>query len=137
VQKHGRPLISKIEIPNPSGVLAISAGRRLADPEWNKMATHTTAYILPQHVTAPKKHWSLVRVLYDGGEWEPAYAAGYWYGVKVLSARWNGNTSNRVGWPRIFVHPAWHVLEARLTPAVVHLLSEEGADFARRFLAGE
>jgi hypothetical protein len=96
-----------------------------------------TPYTLPQNVTAPKELWTGVRVLHDGGTGHPSYAAGYWDGDRVIATRWNGNPANRVGRPRIFVHAAWHVLEDRLYPAVIDLLVDEEASFARHFLAGE
>jgi hypothetical protein len=94
-------------------------------------------YTAPQNVSAPKEHWQLAYVLNDGGPGNPAYAVGYWDGVRCIATRWNGDSDN-VGWPRIFVHPAWHILPSQLHSAVIGTLSDYRMQIlALRFLAGE
>ncbi len=95
-------------------------------------------YILPQDVTAPKEHWMLHRVLIGGATGKPAYALGTWDGSRCIGARWNGTDENEIGWPRIYVHPCWHILDERLFDAVLALLpSYTERIMAMRFLDGE
>jgi predicted Abi (CAAX) family protease len=44
-------------------------------------------YILPKDVTAPKDHWTLLKVLVEGKAGKPAYALGTWYGKRCIGAR--------------------------------------------------
>lgn len=81
-------------------------------------------YIPPQDVTAPQERWTLHRTLVDAGPDTPAYALGTWDGARCMAARWNGNDDNPTGWPRIYVHPCWYILDERLWDAVVALLPD-------------
>ena len=95
-------------------------------------------YIPPNNVTAPQDHWTLHRVLIDNGPGAHAYALGTWDGTRCIGARWNGDDNNETGWPRIFVHPAWHILDDKLVDAVVGLLTDfRDKIHAIRFLNGE
>lgn len=95
-------------------------------------------YTSPKEVTAPQDHWMLHRVLLDGGPGEPSYALGTWDGKRCIGARWNGDEDNAVGWPRVFVHPCWHILDERLDEAVIALLPDyRDKIHAMRFLNGE
>jgi hypothetical protein len=95
-------------------------------------------YILPQYVTAPKGQWTLHRVLVKGKAGEPAYALGIWNGKRCIGARWNGTHGNKVGWPRIYTNPCWHVLDDKLCEGVIALLPTYADKIlAMRFLNGE
>lgn len=96
------------------------------------------SYILPQHVTAPKDRWELHQVIIKGTANKPAYALGTWDGVRCIGARWNGTEDNRKGWPRIYTHPCWHILDDKLCDAVLALLPNYTERIrAMRFLDGE
>ena len=97
-------------------------------------------YISPQDVTAPQERWTLrYRVLADDGPQTPAYALGTWDGDRCIGARWNGDDNdNRVGWPRIFIHPCWHILDDKLYDAVIAMLPDyRDKIHAIRFLNNE
>jgi len=95
-------------------------------------------YILPQDVNAPKDHWMLHRVLIPGTTGEPAYALGTWDGNRCIGTRWNGTDENETGWPRIFANPCWHILDEKLSDAVLGLLPNYTERImAMRFLDGE
>ena len=95
-------------------------------------------YILPQDVTAPREHWTLNRVLIEGTAGTPAYALGIWDGDRCIGARWNGTDENEIGWPRVYVHACWHILDGELCDGVIALLpSYADKILAMRFLNGE
>ena len=95
-------------------------------------------YIRPQDVTAPKDRWTLHRVLVNGKAGKPAYALGTWDGERYIGARWNGTADNKTGWPRIYIHPCWHVLDKNLAEGVVASLPTYADKIlALRFLNGE
>jgi len=95
-------------------------------------------YVTPDEVTAPAEHWTLHRVLTDGGAGDPVYALGTWDGRRCIGTRWNGDNDNPTGWPRVYVHPCWHILDDRLQDAVIALLPDYQHKMrAMRFLAGE
>ena len=95
-------------------------------------------YILPRDVTAPKEHWMLHRVLIEGTIGKPAYALGTWDGERCIGARWNGTDDNEVGWPRIYTHPCWHIIDNKLCDGVIALLPNYAEKIlAMRFLNGE
>ena len=96
------------------------------------------SYITPEKVTAPQEHWTLHRVLMSGSAGTPAYALGMWDGDRCIGIRWNGTDDNETGWPRVYVHPCWHVLDDKLSDAVIALLPDyRDKIYAMRFLAGE
>ncbi len=74
------------------------------------------SYIKPDDVRAPKRHWSLVNVLFDGGEATDTNASpsslaiGLWDNEPVLAMRWNGNKENRLGNPQSRGLPTWFIV---------------------------
>lgn len=69
----------------------------------------------PEDVHSPRKRWSLIDVLYNGGEdpGEDAVAIGRWDNNVVLAARWNGapgSLGNPVstGQATWFILPDWY-----------------------------
>ena len=87
-------------------------------------------YIPPQDVAAPQERWTLHRALVDDGPDTPASALGTWDGARCIGARWNGNDDNPTGWPRIYVHPCWHILDEKLwdswLPGIIEQLAGLG-----------
>jgi len=70
-------------------------------------------YLNPQSVTAPKKHWELLDVVYDLGEHDSSVAFGKWMDDPCLASRWNGSLKdvrNRKGNPISNFQPTWFVL---------------------------
>ncbi len=95
-------------------------------------------YVRPQDVTAPREHWTLHSVIVEGQANEQAYALGTWDDDRCIGARWNGNDDNETGWPRVYTHPCWHILDEKLWDAVIALLPDYRDKIrAMRFLAGE
>jgi hypothetical protein len=64
----------------------------------------------PTTVRSPKAHWTLIDVLYDGGNDEHSLAIGEWDGTRVLAARWNGASAKEIGNPQSRGLPTWFVL---------------------------
>jgi hypothetical protein len=100
------------------------------------------SYTRPQDVTAPQEHWTLHSVLISGEAGTTAYALGTWTWAdeteRCIGTRWNGTDDNETGWPRIFVHPCWHIIDRKLHDAVIALLPDyKDKIYAMRFLAGE
>jgi hypothetical protein len=95
-------------------------------------------YILPQEVTAPKEHWKLHKVIVNGKSGNVAYALGTWDKKRCIGARWNGTTDNKTGWPRIYTHPCWYVLDKNLAEGVIASLPTYAEKIlAMRFLNDE
>ncbi|MBK7417571.1 MAG: hypothetical protein IPJ44_00010 [Nitrospira sp.] len=58
------------------------------------------AYIVPERVISPQKHWSLIKVLHDGGPENYSVALGRWDNEPVLGMRWNGSEDSPIGNPQ-------------------------------------
>lgn len=67
-------------------------------------------YVKPSEVHAPKRHWSLIHVLFDGGKGESSLAIGRWDNKPVLAMRWNGRDENPLGNPQSRGLPTWFVI---------------------------
>lgn len=110
------------------------------------MTTEVPTYIKPGDVLAPKRHWQLFHVLYDGGpsggEKENAtgssLAIGRWDTKPVLAMRWNGNKENPIGNPQSRGLPTWFIVpdeHARQILETQHYdFSYDKIKFARDFL---
>lgn len=87
----------------------------------------------PEDVHSPRKRWSLIDVLYDGGEDpdEDALAIGRWDKQVVLAARWNGEAGSH-GNPVSTGHPTWFILPKWYYP---HVLKSERVHAEKRQLA--
>jgi hypothetical protein len=106
--------------------------------------TKDTTYIRPADVHAPKRHWSLVHVLFDGGQDSPrnpspsSLAIGRWYNRPVLAMRWNGNEDNPLGNPQSRGLPTWFVVPEQHWKQILetehYRLSDDLINFARNFL---
>jgi hypothetical protein len=68
------------------------------------------AFPQPEDVTAPKLHWSLIKVLYNGGPEEYSVAVGKWDNEPCLAIRWNACEWRPVGNPQSRGLPTWFIL---------------------------
>jgi hypothetical protein len=68
------------------------------------------AYPLPQTVRSPRAHWTLIDVLYDGGEESYSIAVGIWDEDPVLAIRWNGSDETPTGNPQSRGLPTWFIM---------------------------
>src|ERR1700694_4205477 len=67
-------------------------------------------YIQPSDVQSPRRHWSLIHVLFDGGPNESSLAIGRWDNKPVLAMRWNGNEDSPLGNPQSRGLPTWFIV---------------------------
>ena len=72
--------------------------------------TKDNTYVRPADVHAPKRYWSLVQVLFDGGEGDSSLAIGRWENNPVLAMRWNGTTESPLGNPQSRGLPTWFIV---------------------------
>lgn len=99
-------------------------------------------YIRPENVHAPKRHWSLIHVLFDGGpgtEKNPSpnsVAIGRWDNEPALAMRWNGNKDNPLGNPQSRGLPTWFIVPEQHWKPILegYELSDDQIGFARNFL---
>jgi hypothetical protein len=94
-------------------------------------------YILPTDVTSPKRQWTLLSVVYDGGEGEAAVAMGLWEGKAVLAMRWNGDENSSIGNPQSRGLPTWFIIPDEFRESVaarVYDLSPEKRTLLKEFL---
>lgn len=97
-----------------------------------------STYIRPSDVHAPKRHWQLFHVLFDGGPEQSSLAIGRWDGRPVLVLRWNGNEDKPLGNPQSRGLPTWFVMPEQHVPQVLETrhfgFSDDKLKFARDFL---
>jgi hypothetical protein len=103
-----------------------------------------SSYIKPVDVHAPKRHWSLVHVLFDGGEAiatnlsPSSLAIGRWDNTPVLAMRWNGNKENPLGNPQSRGLPTWFILPEQYWKQILqtepYKFSDDKITFALNFL---
>ena len=95
-------------------------------------------YISPSDVHAPKRHWQLFQVLFDGGPDESSIAIGRWDERPVLALRWNGNADKPLGNPQSRGLPIWFVMPEQHVRQVLETqhfgFSDDKLKFARDFL---
>jgi hypothetical protein len=110
--------------------------------------TNDHTYVKPSDVHSPKRHWSLVHVLFDGGEDRPdrpdksdntmcsSLAMGLWDSKPVLALRWNGGKENPLGNPQSRGLPTWFIVpELHWTKIVeAYKFSDDKTNFIRNFL---
>jgi hypothetical protein len=103
-----------------------------------------SAYIKPTDVHAPKRFWSLIHVLFDGGEATEenpspnSLAIGRWNNDPVLAMRWNGNKENPLGNPQSRGLATWFIVPEQHWKQILeteqYKLSDDKVSFARNFL---
>jgi hypothetical protein len=95
-------------------------------------------YVKPSEVHAPKRLWSLVEVLFDGGEGESALAIGRWENKPVLAMRWNGDKESPLGNPQSRGLPTWFIVPQQHWKQILETeqynFSDDKITFARHFL---
>ena len=100
--------------------------------------TNNSTYIKPSDVHAPKRHWSLIHVLLDGGEGEGSLAIGRWDNKPVLAMRWNGNSESPLGNPQSRGLPTWFIVPEQHWKQILetehYKFSDDKIKFARDFL---
>jgi len=79
-------------------------------------------FVPPAQVTSPRRHWTLVAVVLDGGEGNWAAAIGRWDGKPVLVIRWNGNDDNPIGNPQSRGLPTWFVVPDELRGSILETI---------------
>ena len=103
------------------------------------------AYVKPGDVHAPKQHWQLFHVLFDGGaEDNPkalenttvSLAIGRWDDHPVLAMRWNGTSDNPIGHPQSRGLPTWFILPDQHVQSILSAFafSNSKLAFVRDFL---
>lgn len=90
-------------------------------------------YILPDEVVSPKQHWSLIKVLHDGGEGEYSIALGRWDNEPVLGMRWNGREDSRIGNPQSRGLPTWFIVPGNYQESILEQLSKNTTSFVKQF----
>jgi len=103
-----------------------------------------SSYIQPADVHAPKRHWSLIAVLFDGGPSDPdnktpnSLAIGRWDNKPALAVRWNGNADNPLGNPQSRGLPTWFIVPEQHWKQILetehYRFSTDKISFAREFL---
>ena len=94
-----------------------------------------TKYISPTEVISPKRYWSLITVLEDGGPGECALALGRWENRSVLAMRWNGhNDDGPIGNPQSRGLPTWFIVPDSYVEAILGTLPPDKLTLARNFL---
>lgn len=96
-------------------------------------------YITPDKVTSPRKMWTLIRVLEDGGKEDSngqrvAIAIGKWEDQTVLAIRWNGSENSPIGSPQSRGLPTWFIIPRRLEESVLATLSKDEQKIALTIL---
>ena len=111
------------------------------------MSVREASYVRPEDVHAPKRHWKLFHVLFDGGEERAdrpglnhSLAIGRWDNKPVLAMRWNGGEGNPIGNPQSRGLPTWFVVPDQHARQILESddfnLSDNKVKFARDFIEG-
>lgn len=102
-------------------------------------------YVKPADVHAPKRHWQLFHVLFDGGEarddgtgTSSSLAIGRWDNKPVLAMRWNGKKESPLGNPQSRGLPTWFIVPDQHVRQILetehYAFSDSKLKFARDFL---
>ena len=82
-------------------------------------------YVPPSEVVSPKLMWTLVDVVLDEGEGEPAYSIGMWERRRRIGFRWNGDDDAPLGNPQSRGLATWVMLDPALNKAVLALVKRK------------
>lgn len=88
---------------------------------------------------SPKRFWSLIHVLFDGGEGKSSLAIGRWDKEPVLAMRWNGDKESPLGNPQSRGLPTWFIVPEQywnqiLDSAPFKSIHSDAITLARNFL---
>lgn len=105
----------------------------------NVYNSNMDSYIRPSEVQSPKRQWSLIHVLFDGGPDESSLAIGRWEGEPVLAMRWNGNAKSPLGSPQSRGLPTWFVVPRQYWRQILETepyksVHDDALTLARNFL---
>jgi hypothetical protein len=95
-------------------------------------------YILPDAVISPKQHWSLIKVLYDGGEGKDdgenySIALGRWDNQPAIGMRWNGGEGSPIGNPQSRGLPTWFLVPKKYEESILDQVSKDMRTFVTKF----
>jgi hypothetical protein len=94
-----------------------------------------SAYIEPNKVISPRRHWTLLIVLDRGSAGNLALCVGRWDNNACLGMRWNGSEDNPLGNPQSRGIPTWFIIpEGNYADAIIESLPAEKKQMARNFL---
>jgi hypothetical protein len=99
-------------------------------------------YIGPSDVHAPRRHWSLIHVIFEGGPSESSLAIGRWDNKPVLAMRWNGAEGSPLGNPQSRGLPTWFIVPKQYWKQILESepfksAHEDVLELARKFLEHE
>ncbi len=92
------------------------------------------AYIEPNNVISPRRHWTLLMVLDSGSEGDAALCVGRWDNEPCLGMRWNGGEENPLGTPQSRGIPTWFIVPKKYANPIIESLPRETKQMARNFL---
>jgi hypothetical protein len=92
-------------------------------------------FLPPEKVTAPRLHWSLIKVLINEGPEGYSVALGYWDQNACLAVRWNACQDRPVGNPHSRGLPTWFIIPAQLAEAIIKSFDRETQAFVRKFIS--
>ena len=91
-------------------------------------------YPQPEGITAPKLHWSLIKVLHKGDPEDYSIAIGKWDNESCLALRWNACEGRPIGNPQSRGLPTWFIVPNPLVDPILGTLDSDVQAFARNFL---
>lgn len=96
-------------------------------------------YVPPEDVTAPRRQWSLIKVLVDTKLGGFALALGKWGDVPVFAMRWNGSKKRSDGRPDIGNPQSrglatWFIVPEDYNDAVFRTLPSEKQALVQNFI---
>lgn len=101
----------------------------------SKTMPETPNYILPEQVTSPRRHWTLLVVLDPGDEQDIALCVGRWDNDPCLGMRWNGSADGPLGNPQSRGIPTWFMIPAGpYADGIIDKLPPEKKKLARTFM---
>ena len=89
------------------------------------------SYLNPRDVTAPKKQWKFIEIIYDLGEDDHSVALGTWEESLCLASRWNGSLDfkpRKKGNPISNFQPTWFILPRPIAYATFRELLVKSAE---------
>lgn len=97
------------------------------------------SYVKPADVHAPKRFWTLIHVIFDGGPGGSSLAIGRWKNNPVLAMRWNGSDDNSLGNPQSRGLPTWFIVPEQHWRQILETeqyaaIKEDTLNLARNFL---